>query len=196
MNNVKLLTQAVLEYPHERKWTLQGLGMLRTYLEKPDVRLHVWDSRYRFPNVSMMHDHPWHFRSHIVAGIVNQKRYTYNTHGLIQMRQTILCGTGGGLCGGPERVILHAGDWEKYYEQETYTQRAEEIHISLPVDGTVTIVHREVADDADHAHVFWNVAEKWVTAEPRPATMQEVTKITEFALNRWFGNESGRRGHD
>ena len=71
----KQLVKAILKSPYELKWSVQGLGMLRTYLSD-EVRLHIWDRRLQIPQVSPLHDHPWHLDSEIVAGELRQHRYT------------------------------------------------------------------------------------------------------------------------
>jgi hypothetical protein len=55
-----------------------------------------------------------------------------------------------------------------------------------PNPGTVTIVERRFKADTEHAFVFYPRNEKWVSAEPRPATPEEVITITQIALRRWF----------
>lgn len=171
------------------RWTLQGLGMLRMYLgEDKSLRLHVWNNRYVFPGSSEMHTHPWHLTSLIVAGVVNQHRFTESVgHGTKPyMRQVIHCGTGGGLIGGPEPVALVQGYRETYHEGDCYSQQADEIHVSSPVPGTVTLVERTFLEDAEHAFVFWQAGQDWVSAEPRPATAYEVAGILRESLERWF----------
>lgn len=46
------MVQDVLEQPHRREWSLQGFGMLRTYLSF-DMRLNIWNRQFRIPNVSL-----------------------------------------------------------------------------------------------------------------------------------------------
>lgn len=182
-------------------WTLQGLGMLRLYIDRDKKhRLHVWDDRYiATPKPSELHTHPWHMYSYIVAGEIHNERFvreteeTYATHphGSLPvqtwMEQTILCGTGGGLCDTkPEMVWLVQGNEELYGEGRVYKQRADEIHRSRPLRGTVTVVSRGMLDDTDHASVFWPTGQEWITAEPRPATPEEVYDICSNALETWY----------
>lgn len=59
-----------------REWTIQGLGMLRTYLgDDKTNRLHVWHSGAQVPDVTMMHTHPWAFTSIVLAGLVRDTEY-------------------------------------------------------------------------------------------------------------------------
>jgi hypothetical protein len=135
-----------------------------------------------------MHTHPWDFRSYVVAGkVINcrfveaEQKTVYGTY----KRQTIKCGIGGGLIGEPEEVNLWMKDPEVYSESEVYFEEAEEIHLSMPEDGTVTLVKREFKDDVDHAYVFWLDGE-WGSAEPREATREEISMTLTHSLNTWF----------
>lgn len=181
---VESLVRAILEKPDGFRWQTQGLGMMRLYLSR-EVRLHLWDSSLRTPGVSTMHDHPWHFDSLVVAGRVRQRRFKEETEapgGWPMHRQKILCGPGGGLCGEKETVFMVPGPEESYGPGESYRQTANEVHISLPEDGTITVVTRRFLSDAEHASVFWPRGEEWVSAEPRDATPEEVASVTGRAL--------------
>jgi hypothetical protein len=183
----KPLVKTLLEHADALDWTTQGLGMLRTYLE-PELRLHVWDRDLRAEDVSELHTHPWDFRSLVVAGQVENRRYVEIDGGEPNFnKQEIFCGQGGGLVDGdPTPVKISALPTEIFLPGDVYTQKAEEIHRSTPRSGTVTIVERHFKEDADHAFVFWPLGERWVTAEPRPATDQEIANVVGHALAAWF----------
>lgn len=185
----RILMKAVMYKPETFEWSLQGMGMLRLYFG-PELRLHIWDSRYRVPNVSLIHDHPWGFESYVVAGIIRNQRYKVTTGGCTShSMQTIQCGVGGCLKGGPKDVFLTpAPEVESIYAGDTYHQDRAELHASFPEDGTVTLIRRvfDGATDLDTAHVCWPVGEEWVSAEPRPAAPEEVVDIIQYSLNRWF----------
>lgn len=185
-NHEKQLVKAILTSPTRLKWSAQGLGMLRTYLS-PEVRLHIWDSSLKVYGASPLHTHPWHLHSRIVAGELRQIRYTPDDkHGQPYKKQRILCGPGTCVQSPVEEVKLAASLWERYLEGMEYTQTADEIHESLPVDGTVTLVTRTFLADANHADVYWQGGGDFVSAEPRHATPEEVQFVTQSALNRWF----------
>ena len=84
-------------------WSLQGFGMLRLYLTK-EIRLHVWDTAYQVPNVSLLHDHPWDFTSVVIAGCMENRLYSQG-HGTPFEFATILCGTGGGIKSAAEEIL-------------------------------------------------------------------------------------------
>jgi hypothetical protein len=191
----KSLVRAILQSPHELDWSVQGLGMMRLYLDD-HRRLHIWDSSLRVENVSDMHTHPWNFKSHVVVGQVNnwkylditeQKDHWSEERHLAYKKQIIRCGVGGGLVGEPEEVtlILAGDEFNVFVERVTYSELAHEIHVSKPHDGTITIVKREFLDDVDHALVFWKDGD-WVSAEPRIATYDEVSRVTQSSLEKWF----------
>jgi hypothetical protein len=60
------------------------------------------------------------------------------------------------------------------------------IHETDAEDGTVTIIRKTPTGD-DSARVFWKVGTTWGSAEPRPATPDEVRLVSERALHRWSG---------
>lgn len=186
----RAVVRAVLEKADAFPWSLQGFGMLRTYLDDRRMRLHVWDSRFAVLDVSTIHDHPWHFDSLVVSGFLEQTRFAIvpesHPHAQPFEFQTIRCGPGGCAIGEAKPVHLFAA-WgvERYGPGSTYRQRADEIHESRPHDGTVTLVERHFLDDEEHARVFWRRGETWVSAEPREATPDEVRAITRHALEVW-----------
>lgn len=181
----KACVKSILAHADAFEWSLQGLGMLRLYLE-PQTRLHVWSAAAAVKEVSEVHTHPWHFRSVIVAGVLYNQRYTTHPDGVPYLRQELLCGPGGRLKGNPQPILLQAEPIERYTAGECYAQSADVRHKSTPEDGTVTIIERAPAGDPDHAEVFWRAGTEWVSAEPRPATPEEVRNITRNALCKWF----------
>lgn len=186
MKELKATIKQILEKAEHYEWSLQGFGMLRLYLTK-ETRLHVWSDSHTVPNVSDIHDHPWNFRSTVVAGELRNYRFTPVERGASRfLTRRILCGPGGCVMGEPAYVNLYEGVREIYFEGDDYYQGASEIHRSEPIDGTVTIITRAFLDDSDHANVFWRPGEEWVSAEPRPATPEEIKAITGNALRMWF----------
>ena len=190
------MTRDVLNKPFDRAWSIQGFGMLRTYFG-PDkqFRLNVWHSRFQVPGVSIVHDHPWHFNSWIIAGRFTNQRYTSGTlqYGGYRVSaappnfhfQTIKTGEGGGPVGELGSMLLIPDQPEQYRPGDTYRQEAHEIHASFYNDGTVTLNDRTRIGDGEHARVFWPLGEKWIDAQPRNATEEEVWTATRAAL-AWF----------
>jgi hypothetical protein len=185
---IKKTVQAILESPHSHHWTVQGLGMLRTYLDK-GTRLHIWCDHLRTPNVSEFHTHPWHLRSYVVAGVIEDVSLTrQSTSGehVDMIEQRLKCGAGACLLDDPEQVRLWRLPTLTIGEGAGYWHMKQDIHTSRPADGTVTLVTRTFDGNEDEASVFWPVGEQWVTAEPRPATGLEVMRATRIALHKGF----------
>lgn len=182
-----LLVQAILEHALDYEWSLPGFGMLRLYLSKA-VRLHVWDPTQATKNVSVIHDHPWDFRSEVVCGAITN--VLYEEEPLLDggscnyLRQAIVCGPGGHALGTPEPVRLNVSMIRTYQPGGEYYEIASALHESRPEPGTVTIVTRTFREDTEHARVCFPLGTEWVSAEPRPATRDEVLHFTKRALER------------
>lgn len=197
MSYDRLLVRKILEKPHEHEWSIQGLGMLRLYLS-PAVRLHVWDPRppHKIENVSELHNHPWDFLSTIIVGRITNHIYRIlepvevasaercgGDMGVAWMAGTIECGPNPkkrGACDAREIRLAHTA--QTLGVDDRYAMDAATIHRSEPVPGTVTVCYRLPKADPDHAMVCWPVGTEWVSAEPRPATTDEVYSITKEAL--------------
>lgn len=180
----KLLVKKILENALSYKWSLQGLGMLRLYLND-EVRLHVWNTDFEFPDASTMHTHPWHFESEVIVGQLKNILYYPMSDGRLYKRALIKCGEGCEIS-TPEEILLTAMAPVLYTEGRIYCEAAQDIHSSHPENGTVTIVTRTFLEDRDHAYVFWPADKDWNSAEPRPATDEEVIAITKHSLEVWF----------
>lgn len=201
---VRTLVRGILEQAMERpdeatntRWSIQGFGMLRVHLPG-DYRLNVWDSRHRVKDVSLIHDHPWHFESLVVSGRLVNRRFTTmpmtHSRGDLVEWAKLKPGPGGGLLGriasGRERsdggvVKLVAHEPEVYRAGDTYQQARDEVHRSDPEDGCVTFNRRHERLAVDEARVFWPAGSSWVSAEPRLATREEVKAVVGRALAGW-----------
>lgn len=182
--------KTMLVYPHNFKWTVQGFGMMRTYLPGPvydkQFRLNVWDRTLAVPNVSVVHDHPWAFKSWIINGRFLNLRFVedfFNGDGYNYM--VIKTGEGGGPSGNRLKTNLRPLNVEIYHTGDVYEQEPTEIHCSLPDDSTVTLNDRTIIGDGEHARVFWMAGGDWVDAEPREATEKEVYGVAYRALEKW-----------
>lgn len=183
------LVREVLRSPHGREWSVQGFGMLRTYLDaEKRFRLNIWDSQLAVPGVSTIHDHPWHFTSLVINGGFSNLRYLQSeTEGAEYNWNLIQTGPGGGKgeIGGVTKLVRQ--EPEHYSPGEMYLQLANEIHESFYADGTVTLNDRTRLPDGDHARVFWPLGSEWVDAMPRAATEWEVYTTIGKALSKNWG---------
>ncbi len=191
--HTRLLVENILIRPEGFDWTVQGLGILRIYLSKA-VRLHIWDMSLRVPGVSALHTHPWDLASTVVAGRYKQHRYLETAklpNPSYAEKQTfrtceIQCGENACVTTESAEIELTECPIEIVPEGGSYFQKAEEIHLSCPEDGTVTLIERTFKEDTEHARVFWRGVGGWVDAKPRPATELEIKDVTLRALATWF----------
>lgn len=173
----------ILAHPFDRDWSIQGLGMLRTYLDDERVeRLHIWDTDQAVGDVSTIHDHPWDFTSRVVRGRIRNQRFVAHGNGSAPefFMAQIVCGEGGGLIGEPWRARICSEGVESYSTGEGYSMEAPELHESFPDRGAVTVITRKFHADKDIATVCWRTGE-WVSAEPRPATRAEIEHFVSVA---------------
>ena len=195
--------RSILEHPEDHKWQVQGFGMLRTYLEGPgEPRLQVWDQRLATWHNNAIHDHPWAFRSVIVAGLLYNQRFsvtTYQEHtesdmvakGLTNGRTTeIVPGERGGLLS--ERPVRPCSikplPVEVYSMGDTYSQTHREMHLTRYMQGTVTLIERFDREEADVARIAWygDVLDQPPFVNPYGPTPVEIERTLTLALDNWF----------
>jgi hypothetical protein len=166
--------------PHD--WSYQGLGMLRLRLNS-NTRLHIWDTRFAVPGASPIHDHlQWSLLSEILWGTMRNTRFDINPLGNDYMYATLKPGEGCFFKHNPRLVGLNAKPTEVYQAGDQYSQQPEEVHLSEPAPGTVTVVHQRRTTDPDSARVFWPAGTNWGSAEPRRATSMEIIQFVNSAL--------------
>lgn len=184
----KILEQSLLHAQgihNNTGWQIQGLGMLRLYLDKT-VRLHVWHNGLVYPDTpSVIHNHPWEFVSRVIVGTLRNVRYTVASAGKNPNHHVakILCGVGGGIIQESVKdVEMEISTVDEYKAGETYYQASDELHNTVFQNGTVTLVTRKFNDDADHASVAYPLGSTWKTAEPREASADELQLGLSAAL--------------
>lgn len=184
---VAALVEHVLAHASDYVWTVQGFGMMRTYLDEGKrFRLNVYHSALRVENVSDVHNHPWHFQSLIVAGELRNIPYfeddPFSGQSVGHNCVRIKTGEGGGPVGKMDRVWLTARKARTYLPGQTYYQAAPDLHRVEYIDGTVTINDRVklCAEDMQEALVCWRDG-NWVNAEPRPAHSAEIGLASQVA---------------
>jgi hypothetical protein len=183
-----ILTNAII-HPKLQPWTVQGFGMLRTYLPfgpnhetlpvEPVERRSCAPRREHDARSSMVVSHSWiingEFRNlRFVEDSINGDEYEF---------MKIMCGECGGARSGVESICLGALPVEHYTTGDLYHQDADEIHLSAYDQGTVTLNDR--TGDTEHARVFWPAGGHWVDAKPREATQQEIMRTLTLALDKW-----------
>jgi hypothetical protein len=189
---LKPLVAHVMQQPYrEGEWTVQGFGFLRRYFgpvgDPKRYRLNLWNNWFSVPDVSTIHDHPWHFKSTIVAGVFCNVRYGLDPNGITHHFTTIKTGEGGGMEKSPTHEVgLTPMRPELCAPGDVYRQQASEIHETLFKNGTVTLNERTPVGDGEHARVFWPFGTDWVDAIPRAATKAEVTEAVAHSIRKWF----------
>lgn len=177
---LRLAVLHILDNAIDYDWSVQGFGLLRLYIRTVG-RLHIWDDTLRYPNVSMIHNHSWDLRSTVVSGMLTNVRYTeetligrpFQTHRMITGYQ---CST---VTPVRDTRLL---EWprEKYFAGDVYTQHAAQIHQTLAINGTVTLMERQ-EDENGQADIYWPANCTWGTARPRPATIEEIVRTVANA---------------
>lgn len=168
------------------EWTLQGMGLLRCHMPG-NLRLHVWDSRFRYPGVSMIHDHmQWDLESFVVCGHVRNQRYRPYLNPPPNSKPyhygVFRTGKGTEMVADPKIMHLLPAPEERYSAGASYFQRSYEIHETDAKDGTVTIMQKAPKDTAN-ARIFWPEGTEWGNAEARTPTAAEVDAIITNALD-------------
>lgn len=187
---LKASLHSILSHPFAHTWTVQGFGMLRTYLGKDETwRLNVWDDALRVhQQVSDIHTHPWDFESLVVVGQIHNVRYQYGTSASIRAthwRKLIKTGEVGGGVQDAQQVVLTDVTSETYVEGEVYSQHKAEIHRTRAIPGTVTLNWRSQKDEASLAYVFDKEGRDFIGARPRPAETHEIETACLKALARF-----------
>lgn len=182
--NLRSMAYFILRHATRFEWSLQGLGMLRLYIE-PNLRLHVWDNRHRFPGATPIHDQ-WGLMSTVLSGELHNQRYTETrSTGSPYKKMKIKAGMSCEKMEEPTIVFLRGYEPERYRVGESYSQYPSEIHETIPRNGTVTIMNKTPTADPEAATVFWPADGMLGSAEPRPASFREICSITEYALSVW-----------
>lgn len=165
----------------EREWSYQGFGMLRCYLDSDKRwRLNYWIPSIAVSNVSVIHDHPWSFTSHILRGQITNIRYEIVrlTPGSRRFAyHEIVTGEGGGPKENPKECQLIEIGRKVYVPGTHYSQLLDEIHETSALEGTITLNDRSRPTQTHTARVFWPYGTSWVDAEPRVATAEELAMI-------------------
>jgi hypothetical protein len=177
----KALARTILEHAEDYAWRMQDLGLLGLRLDdRREYRLHVWDPSYSVCEPPV-HDHPFDFTSTIIAGEMTNTRYVENPSGVEYNRVRY----------SPSNEDARRTDFVRlsatattFTEGSQYSQLAHELHDSRQLPGTVTIIRMAFKDVPDLT-VCRRDETIWVSARSRPATPDEVKRITAEAL-AWF----------
>jgi hypothetical protein len=179
-STTRALVQTILEHAEDFPWRMQEIGLLGLRLDdRREHRLHVWGPTYAVGEPPV-HDHPYDFASTVVVGELTNTRYVEDPAGVEYQRVRYSptdedARTTDTVKLSSTATVLRAGD--------EYTQRAQDLHDSRQVPGTVTLLRMSFVDVA--ALTVCTRDARWVSAQARPATPAEVEAITGAALDRF-----------
>ncbi|WP_426573963.1 hypothetical protein [Aquihabitans sp. McL0605] len=170
----------ILEHAAGLPWRVQDTGVLGLWLdEQRRYRLHVWDPEGAIGDPPI-HDHPFDFTSTVIVGELVNTRYVEDPGGTELLRERYSPDDEDDRRADTVRLvgtseILRAGD--------RYRQLAPELHDSRQVPGTTTVLHfDEVLDALPEFTSCRRPGTPWVSGRARPATPDEVGRITAAAL--------------
>lgn len=199
MINPHVVKSLLLSPPPLRHWTTQGLGMLRLYLDLDRVfRLHIWHPELAVVGATRVHSHPWSFSSTVYTGELQETIWSPNPKSQSQPKQfnqqCLTCGVGGGLVGAAAPAITMYPTVRRHGPGDMYYLVGSAYHETDFAVGTTTVVRRELASSAnpDRAEVLLPVGEAFGSAEPRPATQEEVDMCVAAALRSWARDQQTR----
>jgi hypothetical protein len=182
----KALVRTILEHAEDYAWKVQDFGLLGLRLdERREYRLHVWDPSH-YAGEPPVHDHPFDFTSTIIAGQMTNTRYEEDPSGIEYHRTRYSPPDEAGRRIDTVRLSATA---TTYTDGGSYSQRAHELHDSRQLPGTVTVIRQTFKDAPEPAGPELTVCHRnetaWVSGQSRPATSEEIKKITAVALG-WF----------
>ena len=185
----EVLVRTILEHAADYPWRLQGIGLLALRLDdRREFRLHVWD-----PDGGMgeppIHDHPYDFTSTIVVGRLTNTRYVEDPTGDEVCRERF--SPADETDRRSDMIRLRATS-RTLGPGEHYHQLADELHDSRQAPGTVTIIRCRWRDRPELT-VCLRPGAPWVSGQARPATPDEIKRITTSALDQFGPAEPERR---
>ncbi len=187
------LVRTILEHAEDYPWRMQEIGLLGLRLDdRREYRLHVWDpsSGVGEPPV---HDHPFDFTSTIVVGEMTNTRYEEDPTGVEYRRVRYRPSNEDARTSDTVRL---SGVATTFTAGGCYSQLAHELHDSRQLPGTVTIIRQAFRGAPEHTELTVCTREEapWVSGQARPATAEEVKRITATALERF--DQHGERALD
>ncbi len=178
----KASVRKMLEDAQDYTWKMQDIGLLGLQLDdRREYRLHVWDPSYSVEEPPV-HDHPFDFTSTIIVGEMTNTRYEENPSGAEYNR--VRYSPPDEDARRTDTVRLSATPMT-LTEGDHYSQLAHELHDSRQLPGTVTIIRRSFKEVTAELTVCRLDEDTWVSGQSRPATPEEIKKITATAL-AWF----------
>lgn len=165
---------AVLADPHPHPWKVQGIGLLSLRLDdRGERRLHVWDPATA-PERPPVHDHPYDFTSTVVVGELTDTTWAEHPEGEVFRRERYRPGAEHDRTVDEVRLV---GSHRVLQAGGSYAHAAADLHDSRQVPGTITVIRCTWHEPAELC-VCLRPGDPWVSAGSRPATAEEVERIT------------------
>ena len=180
------LFQGSINDPDFMKWYAVGLGLLNADIDdRGKIRVHIWDSSLKVPNVSTAHTHPWNFTSYIVDGTLTNYLYAESLSGNNRQRRREQVFTRNGIRTiSEELVYLEPYGFTSYPAGSCYSQNHADIHSTGYTDGTVTIV--EMGERIqDWAYEYFAAEGELKQGTLHRATPEEIRSVLGKILKRW-----------
>jgi hypothetical protein len=173
------LVRTILEHAADYPWRLQGIGLLALRLdERRQYRLHVWDPDGGDGDAPI-HDHPYDFTSTIVVGELTNTRYVEDPTGQTYCRHRYAPNDEHDRRTDSVHLV---GTSTTFGPGDQYHQLAGELHDSRQTPGTVTVIGCAWRDRPELS-VCLRPGAPWVSGQARPATPDEIKRITTAALD-------------
>ncbi len=175
----QVLVRTILEHAADYPWRIQDLGLLALRLDdRREHRLHVWNPEGG-TGEPPVHDHPYDFTSTVIVGQLTNTRYVEDPTGTEYGRERYSPSDENDRRTDTVRL---RGTSTTLGPGDQYHQLAAELHDSHQSPGTVTVI-RCTWRDRPELTVCLPPGAPWVSGQARPATPDEIKRITAAALD-------------
>lgn len=176
------LARTILEHAADYPWRINDLGLLALRLDDDrEYRLHVWDPDGCLGDPPIIHDHPYDFSSRIVVGELTDTRYVEDPGGVLYRRERYAPSDEHDRRRDTVRLT---GASTTRRAGQCYQLLAEALHASDQTRGTVTLI-RCAWRERPELTVCLRPDARWLSGQARPATADEIKRISAAALDRF-----------
>jgi hypothetical protein len=178
----KTLVKKILQAAEVFPWRMQSIGLMSLCLDDHRERvLHVWGPPSETIKEPPIHDHPFDFISTIIVGEITNTRYKEDSAGTKYFRFRYSPAEENSRQSDTVRLSRTS---TTYIEGGHYQQLAHDLHDSRQLPGTVTLLRRSFKE-VEKLTVCFSQPDLWISGKARPATYQEIKRMTSKALE-WF----------
>lgn len=207
----------ILKNPLNYKWEVQGLGMLRTYLDD-NTRFQIWNKDLIVEDVTDVHTHPWDFISVILQGKITNHIYKELAEPVDKSKKYFRClittGEDAYVKEKQEVYLSKLGKYP-YYKGTFYVHKKHIPHKIKFKDGTITVLNKinkngecvyekyvKYTDNhiivlgqdkkSSEAYTYVKDGKEWVSAMPRPAKEHEIYDTIKKAWECYNNEKSNK----